>query len=349
MARPPAGPAILALCIGVISGTLAFLAGMPLPWMLGPMIGTTLAALAGLPIAGPDRVRPYMIPVIGVMLGSAITPEIWEQLGQWAVTMLILPVFLGLSAAVSFAVYRKVGGYDHVTAYYAAMPGGLNEMLILGEAEGGNGRQIAIAHAARVLFVIFFVALFFGFYLGVTTGASSTAWLPFDALTMQDYLILGTCAVLGVPLAKLFHFPAPSVFGPMVLSGIAHLVGWVVVAPPSIVVIAAQIVMGSVIGSRFIGVTLAQLRRDIGLAVLATLGMLGVAIGFAECVAILTGMPLSQAFLAYSPGGLTEMSLLTLAMDQDVAFVSITHIVRITFVIAIAPGVFFLLLQPRKR
>jgi hypothetical protein len=34
------------------------------------------------------------------------------------------------------------------------------------------------------------------------------------------------------------------------------------------------------------------------------------------------------------------MSLLTLAMDQDVAYVSTVHIIRITLVIAIAPAVF---------
>ncbi len=42
---------------------------------------------------------------------------------------------------------------------------------------------------------------------------------------------------------------------------------------------------------------------------------------------------MSQGFLAYSPGGLTEMSLLALAMGQDVAFVTTIHLVRILLVI----------------
>jgi len=73
--------------------------------------------------------------------------------------------------------------------------------------------------------------------------------------------------------------------------------------------------------------------------------MLVVAVLFASLVATLIGMPLTQAFLAFSPGGLTEMSLLTLAIGQDIAFVSVTHIVRITLVIAIAPAVFRLILR----
>ena len=61
---------------------------------------------------------------------------------------------------------------------------------------------------------------------------------------------------------------------------------------------------------------------------------------FAELIAISSNIPLAQAFLAFSPGGLTEMSLLTLAMGQDVTYVSVMHIIRITLVIAIAPTVF---------
>jgi uncharacterized membrane protein AbrB (regulator of aidB expression) len=48
---------------------------------------------------------------------------------------------------------------------------------------------------------------------------------------------------------------------------------------------------------------------------------------------------LSHSFLAYSPGGLTEMSLLALAMDQEVAYVSMMHIARISLVVLAAAPV----------
>ena len=46
------------------------------------------------------------------------------------------------------------------------------------------------------------------------------------------------------------------------------------------------------------------------------------------------------AFLAFSQGGLAEMSLLALAMGQDVAYVSVLHVVRITLTIGGAGAVF---------
>ena len=74
--------------------------------------------------------------------------------------------------------------------------------------------------------------------------------------------------------------------------------------------------------------------------------MLLIALGFAEVIVLAGGMPLAQAFLAYAPGGLTEMSLLTLAIGQDVTYVSVIHVIRITLVIAAAPLVFAMI---RKR
>nr|WP_272911497.1 AbrB family transcriptional regulator [Loktanella sp. M215] len=331
------------MTIGVLSGLLGYWLRMPLPWMLGPMIGTTTAAMLGWPVRGPDKLRPIVIPVIGVLLGSGITAELFGQLGSWVLTLTLLPIFLCVAAGFSYVVYRKLGHYDPVTAFYAAMPGGLNEMLILGGAAGGDEKKIALAHAARVLLVIFLVVLYFGVFLGVRSGAGGRGFVPLNALSLADYLILGACAVLGVIGARRLNLPAAAVFGPMILSGAVHIAGWVHVAPPSVIIITAQIVIGTVIGARFVGATLKEISRDIGIAAVATFGMLAIAVAFAETVARVMGMPLSQAFLAYSPGGLTEMSLLTLTLGQDIAYVSVTHIIRITIVIAIAPTVFRLI------
>ncbi|MFA8441601.1 AbrB family transcriptional regulator [Yoonia sp.] len=337
----PLLPQVTALAIGVAGGLAAYWGGLPLPWMLGPMIANTFAAMWRAPIAGPERLRPYVIPVIGVMLGSGVTAEIFGLLGTWLLTLLLLPLFLLCAAGISYAVYRRIGRYDPVTAFYSAMPGGLNEMLILGAEAGGDERRIALAHAARVLMIIVFVALFFGLFLGVSSGGrGAVQWIGLQQITVLDYVVLGLCAVAGALLGKKLGLPAAPVFGPMILSGIAHIAGWVTVAPPTLFVIAAQITIGTIIGTRFIGATLAEIRRDIGLSAIASILMLIAAVGFAELIFVVTDIPLAQAFLAFSPGGLTEMSLLTLAMEQDATYVSVMHIIRITFVIALAPFVF---------
>jgi len=114
---------LLALVIGILAGVTGFLIGMPLPWMLGPMIAVTAAALLHLPIAGPERLRPGVIPVIGVMLGSSITSDLLGQAADWIMILAVLPVLLLLLAGISYVCYRRIGGYDPVTAYYSVNAG----------------------------------------------------------------------------------------------------------------------------------------------------------------------------------------------------------------------------------
>lgn len=338
--RAALGPRVLfALVLGIGAGALAFGVKMPLPWMLGPMICLTVAALAGLPVEGPVRIRPFVIPVIGVLLGSSLTPEVAAAVPRWTTTMLLLPAFLAAAAALSYLLYRRVGGLDHATAYYAAMPGGLNEMILLGHAAGGDERRIAMAHACRILIVILCVSLFFGFVLGVRT-AGGRSWVPLDALGWRDWLLMGAAGVIGVPLGARLRLPASQLLGPMVLSGLAHATGVVHVPPPTLIVIAAQVVIGTTIGCRFAGIAPRLIARDMGLALLSSTSMIAVAVAFAALVHWWTGLPMAQAFLAYSPGGLAEMSLLALALHQDVAYVAVTHVVRIVLVVAGAAAVF---------
>jgi uncharacterized protein len=331
----------LALAIGGAAGYLANWIGMPLPWMLGPMIATTFASLLGIPVFGPNGLRPVVIPILGVMLGAAINRSVFAHIGDWGVTLAIMVPFLASAAAVSILIYRKIAGYDPVTAYFSAMPGGLNDMLILGTAAGGDERRIALAHASRILVVITCVGLFYGFVLGARPGGSGgRPWIAMDVLTLSDWLWLGACAVLGVPFGKLLRAPAPNMLGPMLLSAALRLGEVVETAPPTLIIVMAQIVLGTVIGCRFLGATFREVGRDLGLGALSSFAMLLVAVTFAFIASWLTGIHPSQIFLAYSPGGLTEMSLLALAMGQDVAFVSVMHLLRILLVILGAPFVF---------
>ncbi|MEM6637468.1 MAG: AbrB family transcriptional regulator [Pseudomonadota bacterium] len=339
----------LALAAGVVAGWVATMIGLPLPWMLGPMIANTALSLAGAPVACPVVLRPLVIPVIGLMLGSGFQPEVFSRLGEWVVTLLTLPLFILIAGATSFVFYRRIGGYDRVTAYFSAMPGGFNEMIMLGEEAGGDDRKIAMAHAIRILFVVSFVALFFGLFLGVRSGGGTATWIGFVDVSLLQAAALLVCALAGVLLGRALRFPAPNLLGPMVLSSVAYMTEVVTTPPPTLIVVLAQISVGTIIGTRFVGTRFSDVRRDLVLGCGAALLAIFVALGIAECVVLVTGAPISQVFLAFSPGGLTEMSLLAVALDQDIAYVATNHVARIVLVIFAAPLVFRLLRRSFKQ
>ena len=69
----------------------------------------------------------------------------------------------------------------------------------------------------------------------------------------------------------------------------------------------------------------------------ATALMLGVSFTLAGIVGAISDTHWSQALLALSPGGFNEMSLVALAMNQDIVYVTVTHLTRLTVVITVAP------------
>ncbi len=341
--RPDAqqlGQIALALGLGAVAGYGTYRLGLPLPWMLGPMIINTFAALMRWPVKAPMKLRPIVIPLIGLMLGSAVSPQVFANASQWLVTIALLPVYLASGAGVSYVVYRRLGGFDPVTAFFSAMPGGLNDMVIIGGASGGDERRIALAHASRILTVIAFVSLFFGFFLHIRSSAAPRAWIALSALAPSDWAILAGCALVGVPLGQKLRLPAGNMLGPMLLSSLVHYLHIVTTAPPTLLINASQVVLGSVIGCRFLGAKARDIFRDLALGAISSAVLLAVAVGFSAIVMAATGKSVAASFLAYSPGGLTEMSLLALAMGQEVAYVSVSHILRIFMVILVAPLVF---------
>jgi uncharacterized protein len=129
----------------------------------------------------------------------------------------------------------------------------------------------------------------------------------------------------------------------MILSAALHLTEVTKSAPPSELVILAQVILGTVLGCRFVGIRARALVPAMALSLGATLIMLGLAFGFALGLQRLTGQSADQLLLAYAPGGLTEMSLVAIALHAEVAFVAAHHVVRILMVIVAAPLMFRLL------
>jgi len=133
------------------------------------------------------------------------------------------------------------------------------------------------------------------------------------------------------------RLPAPTLFGPMILSGILHATGLTASAPPGALVIAAQVILGTVLGCRFCGVPPREVFRAMGISLIVTVLTLVLALVFATVLHGSFGQTTEQVLLAYAPGGLTEMSLIALAMKAEVAFVAVHHVARIVLVIALAP------------
>lgn len=334
MPRPPL--ALLAgLALGSLGGAVFHLLSLPLPWMLGALFATMAAAVSGARIRGPVGLRPAIVAVIGVLLGSRFTPEILDQVGQTMLTLTVLLVYLVAVAAVVVPFYRLVGRQDWTTAYFAGMPGGLSEMIEFGEARGADVPTIVLAHSLRIVVTIALMAFLFRVVLGHDVGRSVPAAEGPPGLA--DIALLAGSALLGAGLGLRLRLPAPTFLGPLILSALVHVTGLTESAPPPALVVAAQVVLGTILGCRFVGIAPAMLARAGLLSLGATVLTLALALVAGLAMRAGAGIGLDQALLALAPGGLTEMGLIALAIQADVAFVALHHVVRILVVIVLAP------------
>lgn len=334
---PTAAKITLTLLAGGLGGLLAVWIQLPLAWMIGSMLAVTLLAVSGVKVRASFTLRGAMIAILGVMLGSGFTPAMLSQLPLWSISLAGLLPYTAISVLVGYIYFRRCFGYDPATCYFAAVPGGLSEMVVMGGLSGGDQRVIALTHASRVLLVVMILPFGFQALQGYEAGAASAPGEPLLDIPVLDLLWLGGCAVVGIPLAKLLRLPAAQLIGPMLLSSAVHLAGLTSAAPPYELVAAAQVVIGSAVGTRFAGTSLRFLARALLGAAGLSLLLLAVTLVFAFLLTLPTGLSLEPLILAYAPGGLAEMSLIALALGLDAAFVATHHSVRIVLIVIGAP------------
>ncbi len=338
----------LTLLAGGLGGLLAVWLKLPLAWMIGAMVLVTVLAVSGLDVRSSSWLRGSMVAILGVMLGSRFSPEMLPQIPLWSVSLLGLLPYTAISGLLGYLYFRRFFGYDPATCYFAAMPGGLSEMILVGSHYGGDARVIALTHASRVLLVVIILPFGFQAFLGYDTGASATPGRPLSEVPPLDLLLLVGCAVVGIPLARLLRLPAAQLIGPMLLSGGIHLAGVTHAAPPFELVAAAQVVIGSAVGTRFSGTDLRfVVRALLGSAGLSLL-LLGATFFCAFVLTLITDLPLEPLILAYAPGGLAEMSLIALALSLDAAFVATHHSLRIVLIVIGAPLAFRWIRRSRR-
>ncbi|OYU49241.1 MAG: monooxygenase [Rhizobiales bacterium PAR1] len=336
----PWGRFALAMLIGIAGGWGFASLRLPLPWMLGPMSACTLAAVLGLPVAAPPVIRPPMTLVIGVLLGTAFKPDFFHQFPQWLPALAGLVVFMAVSALACVTFFRRVGGFDRTTAYFAGMPGGLVEMVTVGEERGGDGRMIALVHSARILLVVMTLPFAIQMMAGIQLGGRRPAGISIvDTPLVSDLWLVG-CGIVGLFVGQLLRMPAKFLLGPMLVTAVVHIAGLATFSPPSEVIIMAQLVLGVTIGCRFVGTPPREIGRILGLSVGSTIILLFFTVIFALLISRMTDFGVVPLMLAYAAGGLAEMSLIALALHVEVAFVAAHHIVRI-FLVMVGAGPLF--------
>lgn len=335
---PLASPAVRRIltfaCAG--AGVAAFHAlGLPLPFLFGPLFACLLAALAGMPLVGMGQLGTAMRTILGVAIGASLTPEVAERVPTMLASIALMPVYILCIAVIGVPFFRKVYGFDMATAWYAAMPGGLQDMVLFGKEAGADVRALSLIHATRVAVIVTVVPLILTRGFGVTLDAPVGA--PAADLPAAELVLMVAAALVGWKGGERIGLFGASIIGPMILTAALSLSGFLHVRPPAEAILAAQFFIGVTIGVGYVGVTLHELRRDVAAGVIFVLMLAALAALFTEIVVLFGLAPAVDGFLAFAPGGQADMTIFALIVGADIGYVIVHHLTRVFLVVTGAP------------
>jgi membrane AbrB-like protein len=344
MTRASAFVTLKTLVIGVVGAVLARLLHIPLPDLTGPAIAVSAAGLAGMHTAFNDIVRNVAFVILGMSVGAGMTAEATQMLVQLPLAFVALALSTVLGMGLCWWAMVRLFGFDVQSGLLAASPGHLSFVLSIGTQYNLDVPKITIVQSIRLLALTLITPLV-AIAFGITPPTSLTGDGPsMTLLTLGILTVLGYGASLG--LARI-NTPAPLLIGAMLVSMIGHGTGLTPGQMPIWLAVPAFVVLGTLIGTRFGGVSLQDLRAAALAGGVATLITSLTAFGFAILTALALGMEIETLLIAFAPGGLETMIAMSIALGLAPGFVAACHLGRL-LVLSVAVPVLFAKTQNRR-
>lgn len=323
---------------GFIGGAIALLIGMPLPFLLGGLVGTAAYVLVyerhGRQLPPLTRwVRMVFMAFIGTMIGSRFSPDLLALLPHFWVSSLAMIAFILIAHSGNFAIMRYLGGYQKLDAYFAGLPGGIVDSIALADQAGADVRIVTVQHFIRIILVVSSVPLLFLIVSGNVVGSMAGESLSAQSYDSEDVLNIMIIAMTGLFGGWLLKIPVSHLMAPLLLALALSVFGVVTIEIPGWLQHLAQYMIGVSLGAQFSGISRTLLVKGLGMGVLTGVFMLGLAVSFAFLLVDFVPAGFEVLFISFAAGGLAEMSLIALSLNFNPIVVALHHLVRIFFTI----------------
>lgn len=320
----------------IAGGGLFSAIGAPLPWMIGPLIFTALLYLCGVTrFVVPIRTRPVGQIIVAAQVGLSFSPA------ALAVLLDLAPLLVGMAfataacAALTSLALARMSGMGGVPALLSTIPTSPVEAAVIAERLSLPVGPIIFAQTLRIASIVVIVPLAIYAVEGwPDRGMALTG--PSD--------LSGSAMLFGVAVAVALVFRALGISNPFFLGALAGSAGLTAagIAPapfaPAILG-AAQVLLGTWLGSSFRRSLFQSAGRMIGSIVVSTLMFLALTTLVAVALAVTLRMNWENLVLGAAPGGVTEMALTAKYLGLDVALITAFHLVRIFLIVPFIPAI----------
>ncbi|WP_048438493.1 AbrB family transcriptional regulator [Caenimonas sp. SL110] len=329
---------VLTLLLALAGALVCSWLRTPIPWMIGPLVATSVASILGLPTRSYGPLRNVGQWLIATALGLYFTPYVTHLVASlwWAILLGIawaLGLGWGFGAWLHWGHAARIGGSpqaQRATTYFSGAIGGASEMTLLAEREGGRTELVAAAHSLRLLvvtLVIPFSLTFVGVH-GVDATLPGTRIVNWGGLA-----VLLAATGTGAWLMQRTKRANPWFMGALIVAMAITMSGVELSALPGWTTNAAQLLIGISLGVRFSADFVKTAPRWLGSVLVGTLVMIALCAAFAVVLARVTGLHWATMILGTSPGGIAEMAITAKVLQLGVPVVTAFQVVRLVAVL----------------
>ena len=326
---------ILVILISIPSAIVADYFDIPLAWMLGPMIITSMAALYGLKVKMPKLALSLILIILGLHIGNYIDQNLFNQMINWIWTSVIMLIYIIICILIVSKYLQKYASYGEKASIFSAAPGALGPLMILAEHEKTDLSQVATSHLIRLIIIITVIPFF-------VVNYSTNEALVIEKFNYLDQNHFHLLILLIGSISLIFVFdkigvPAALLSGTLVASGILQISEVASYKLPDESINFCLLILGASVGCRFADKSLKEVVGNtfhslIATAILVTLGLLA-----AIVATYFVDTNFLTLLLSFSPGGIYEVAVIAIAFDLDPNFVAFHHIIRLLMILFTIP------------
>ena len=322
----------------VLAGVVADEVGVPVAWLVGPMIAAVIVTLVWSP-PEPSSARLFTVvqAIIGATLSASFTIDLLKPLtAHWFPISIAVVLVLAISIGAG-VVLARFASLDVATASLGTVPGGASGMVAMSEELGGDPRLVAFMQYARLVIVILSIAV-----LAKAIGPEgepvhqALAGGEGSPLAVR-YGIAVAVAGIGGWLGVRFNLPAGALVGAMIAGLVPGMLGVGPLAWPPFVLAGAYLLLGARVGSRFDRAIVRRLWSLLPFVLGFIFGLSVICAGIGWVLARVTTLDLLTALLATSPGGIDAATIAALDTGANVTMVSSIQMARLLLMVLVGP------------
>lgn len=323
--------------------------GVPLPWMIGPLILTACVYVSGAAQRQmPNRMRIVGQVVVACQVGLTFSPAALQQLATLWPYLIGSALLSGLCILGVSWLMSRMGHLSIAQSFLSMVPTSPVEAANLAIRSGIDPMPVVVSQVMRLALVVILVPFAMYALDGWPTDVTRN-YVTLEPFALPPVVLLAAVGAAGALAVRLMRISNPNFLGPLALAAILSSTGYGPQPFPDLVLAGAQVILGTWLGSNFRRDFLQKGGRLVAVSFVCTLVLLLTCGLMAGGLAYLAGHDWRVFVLGAAPGGVTEMALTAKFLGQTVALVAAFHVVRIFIFIPNIPWVVGLIDKLEKR